>query len=128
MAHKTLVPKGSAPPLAPYSPGTQAGDIVYVAGTVARGEDGETVNPDDAAGQTRHILEQIKAVLAEAGGTMADITFNQIFLKSYDDYAAMNAVYGEYFPNPAPARYCIKADLVKPDYLVEIASTAHVGN
>jgi aminoacrylate peracid reductase len=42
------------------------------------------------------------------------------------DYAAMNTVYREYFPNEPPARYCIRADLVKPEFLVEIASTAHV--
>ena len=65
---------------------------------------------------------------AAAGGTMTDITFNQIFLKDLADYAAMNEVYKEYFPKNPPARYCIRADLVRPDFLVEIASTAHVGN
>jgi aminoacrylate peracid reductase len=39
----------------------------------------------------------------------------------------MNEVYREYFPSNPPARYCIRADLVKPEFLVEIASIAHVG-
>ena len=51
---------------------------------------------------------------------------NAIFLKDMADYAAMNAVYREYFPEQPPARYCIRADLVKPEFLVEIAATAHV--
>jgi len=72
------------------------------------------------------VLESIKSVLAAAGGNMSDIAFNQIFLKDLADYAAMNEVYREYFPANPPARYCIRADLVKPEFLVEIASTAHL--
>jgi aminoacrylate peracid reductase len=128
MAFKTIVPKGSAPPLAPYSPGTKAGNAVYVSGTLAIDAKGGIVGIGDVKAQTRHVLESIKSVLAEAGGTMADITFNHIFLKDLADYAAMNEVYREYFPSNPPARYCIRADLVKPEFLVEVASIAHVGN
>jgi aminoacrylate peracid reductase len=42
------------------------------------------------------------------------------------DYAAMNEVYREYYPDKPPARYCIRADLVRPEFLVEIASIAHL--
>ena len=52
--------------------------------------------------------------------------FNQIFLKDLGDYAAMNEIYREFFPAQPPARYCIRADLVKPEFLVEIASVAHL--
>ena len=69
----------------------------------------------------------IKSVIETAGGTMEDVTFNQIFLKSWDDYAAMNKVYAEFFPGEKPARYCIQCGLVKPDALVEIATVAHIG-
>jgi aminoacrylate peracid reductase len=58
---------------------------------------------------------------------MAQIAFNQIFLKDLGDYAAMNKVYAEFFPSQPPARYCIRADLVKPEFLVEIASTVYLG-
>ncbi len=57
---------------------------------------------------------------------MADIAMNSIFLKDLGDYAAVNAVYAEFFPSQPPARYCIRADLVRPDFLVEIASVAHL--
>ena len=128
MAFKVILPEGSPPPLAPYSPGAKAGNIVYVSGTLAMDSAGKTVGVGDVRAQTRNVLESIKSVLAAAGGTMADITFNQIFLKDLADYAAMNEVYREYFPQNPPARYCIRADLVRPEFLVEIASTAHVGN
>lgn len=126
MPIKPVVPAGSPPPLAPYSPGARAGNVLYVSGTLALGADGKLVGAGDVRAQTRHVLESIKSVLAAAGGRMSDIAFNQIFLKDLADYAAMNEVYREYFPSNPPARYCIRADLVKPEFLVEIASTAHL--
>lgn len=80
----------------------------------------------EATAQTRAVLESIKSIVEAAGGTMADVTMNSIFLKDLGDYAAMNAVYKEFFPSEFPARYCIRADLVKPEFLVEIASIAHL--
>ena len=125
MPYKVIVPKGSAPPLAPYSPGTKAGNAVYVSGTLALDKDGKLVGAGDVKTQTRFVLESVKAVLEAAGGSLKDVTFNHIFLKDLKDYAAMNEVYREYFPENPPARYCIRADLVKPEFLVEIASVAH---
>lgn len=128
MPYKTVVPEGSAPPLAPYSPGARAGDTVYVSGVVSLDADGNTVGVGDVKAQTRHVLESIKAIVEAAGGSLADIAFNQIFLSDLGDYAGMNEVYREYFPSDPPARYCIRADLVKPEFLVEIAATAHIGD
>ena len=126
MSYKVVVPKGSAPPLAPYSPGTKAGNAVYVSGTLALDSKGNLIGKGDAKAQTRQILESIKAVLEAAGGSLKDVTFNHIFLADMSFYAAMNEVYREYFPVDPPARYCIRADLVKPEFLVEIASIAHL--
>jgi aminoacrylate peracid reductase len=126
MPYKVIVPKGAAPPLAPYSPGTKAGNAVYVSGTLAIDKDGKLVGAGDVKAQTRFVLESVKAVLEAAGGSLKDVTFNHIFLKDLKDYAAMNEVYREYFPENPPARYCIRADLVKPEFLVEVASIAHV--
>lgn len=127
MSIEVIVPAGSAPPLAPYSPGIKAGGFIYVSGTLAIGPNGETLAVGDATAQTRIVLESIKSVIEAAGGTMKHVVFNQIFLKDLADYTAMNAVYKEYFPENPPARYCIKADLVRPEFLVELATTAYVG-
>ena len=126
MPYEVIIPKGSAPPLAPYSPGTKAGSAVYVSGTLALDSVGNLVGKGDVKAQTRHVLDTIKSVLETAGGSMNDITFNHIFLANMADYAAMNEVYREYFPDRPPARYCIRADLVRPEFLVEIASIAHL--
>ncbi|MGL4287121.1 MAG: pyrimidine utilization protein C, partial [Phreatobacter sp.] len=90
-------------------------------------KDNNVVHVGDAAAQTRHVLETIKTVIEAAGGTMADVTMNHIFVTDWANYGAVNAVYAEYFPGDKPARYCIQCGLVKPDALVEIATVAHIG-
>jgi aminoacrylate peracid reductase len=126
MPRHIIVPANTPPPLATYSPGVQAGGTVYVSGMLPIGTDGQVVAPGDVSGQTRHVIEAIKAVLVAAGGSLADVVHNAIFLQSMDDYAAMNRIYAEYFSDRPPARYCIRADLVKPEFLVEISTTAHL--
>ncbi|MCA6121263.1 pyrimidine utilization protein C [Bradyrhizobium sp. WSM 1704] len=119
-------PVGSAAPLAPYSAGVRAGNAVYVSGVLPIAADGQTVGIGDVRTQTRHVLQRIEAVINAAGGTMADVAMNSIFLKDLNDYQAMNEVYAEFFPGDPPARFCIRADLVKSEFLVEIASVAHL--
>lgn len=113
-------------PIAPYSAAARAGNTLYVSGMLALGEGGTVLHPGDVARQTRHVLDAIETTVRAAGGSMADIAMNHIFLKDLADYAAFNAVYAEYFPGAKPARYCIKAELVKPECLVEIASVAYL--
>ena len=127
MPKTSIIPEGSGKPLAPYVPGSMADGVVYVSGTLPFDKDTNVVHVGDAESQTRHVLEIIKSVVEEAGGTMADVTFNMIMVTDWANYAAVNKVYAEYFPGEKPARYCIQCGLVKPDALVEIASIAHVG-
>ncbi|MGE5523145.1 MAG: Rid family hydrolase [Rhodospirillaceae bacterium] len=126
MAHVPINPPGSPPPMAPYSHAVKAGNTIYISGVVAVDQDGHTVGMNDCGAQTRFIIERIKTIVEAAGGTLADVAFNHVFLKDLNDYTAMNAVYREYFTSSPPARYCIRADLVKPEFLVEIASVVHL--
>ncbi|MHA3096736.1 pyrimidine utilization protein C [Acinetobacter brisouii] len=126
MPKNVIIPEGTGKPLAPYVPATQADNIVYVSGTLALDANNDVVCVGDAAGQTRYVLETIQKVITTAGGSMDDVTFNSIFIKDWADYAAINQVYAEFFPNDKPARYCIQCGLVKAEALVEIASVAHL--
>ncbi len=127
MPFEAVNPPQFPTPIAPYSAAARAGDVLYISGMLALGEGGTVLHIGDAAAQTRHVLEAIKTTVEAAGGTLADVAMNHIFLKDLADYAAFNAVYAEYFPGAKPARYCIQCNLVKPDCLVEIASVAHLG-
>lgn len=125
---KTIItPPGTGTPIAPFSPGTLADGIVYVSGTLAFDKDNNVAHVGDAEGQTRQVLETIKSVIETAGGVMDDVTMNHIFLTDWANYQTINKVYAEYFPGDKPARYCIQCGLVRPDFLVEIASVAHIG-
>jgi aminoacrylate peracid reductase len=127
MPKSAVIPPGTTAPIAPYSPGTLADGVVYVSGTLPFDKQNNVVHVGDAAAQTRHVLETIKSVIETAGGTMADVTFNSIFITEWANYATINQVYAEYFPGDKPARFCIQCGLVKPDALVEIATIAHIG-
>ena len=127
MPMRAIIPAGSGKPLAPYSPGAMAGNTVYVSGTLSFDKDNNVIHIGDAGAQTRHILETISSVIAAAGGTMADVTYNMIFVSDWSVYGDVNKVYAEFFPGDKPARFCIQCGLVKPGALVEISSIAHVG-
>ncbi|MDF2642845.1 MAG: endoribonuclease family protein [Pseudomonas sp.] len=127
MPKQVITPAGTGKPLAPFVPGTLADGILYVSGTLPFDSENNVVHVGDAAAQTRHVLDIIKSVVETAGGTMDDVTMNHIFLTDWTNYAAINAVYAEYFPGEKPARYCVLTGLVKPDALIEIASVAHIG-
>jgi aminoacrylate peracid reductase len=126
MPKQILRPPGSPPPIAPFSPGTKAGNVVYTSGLLPLDKDGKVIGVGDIKAQTRAVFENIKAVLAEGGATFADVTYSQVFITDLANFAAMNEVYSEYFHNDPPARYCIRCDLVKPEFLVEIACIAHL--
>ena len=127
MPKSVIIPAGTSTPIAPFVPGTLADEVVYVSGTLPFDENNNVVHVGDAAAQTRHVLTMIKNVIETAGGTMDDVTFNSIFITDWQNYAAVNQVYAEFFPGEKPARFCIQCGLVKPDALVEIATVAHVG-
>ena len=116
MPKTVITPPGTQTPIAPFSPGTLADGVVYVSGTLAFTKDNQVAHVGDAEGQTRAVLTTIKSVIETAGGTMDDVTFNQIFLKSWDDYAAMNKVYAEFIterPYPVRATVVVKELLAK---------------
>ena len=127
MPTTVITPPGTQTPIAPFSPGTLADGVVYVSGTLAFDKDNNVACVGDAEGQTRIVLETIRSVIETAGGTMDDVTMNHIFLSDWSHYAALNKVYAEYFPGDKPARFCIQCGLVRPDFLVEIATIAHIG-
>lgn len=124
MPGEPIIPAGSAPPLAPYSPGMKSGNTVFVSGTIPNDAQGNVVGKGDIVAQTERVLESIKAILEAAGSSLEEVVMNHVFITDYANYAAMNEVYGRYFGNTRPARYCIKSELVHPDWLVEIASVA----
>lgn len=124
MSRFTFGPQGEVPPSPMYSFGASADGFVFTAGIVAIDAQGATQHPGDAQAQTRYVLDTIGRILNEKGCGFDDVLLTQIYLKSMDDYKAMNVAYSDYFPVNPPPRFCIAAGLVKDDWLVEIAAIA----
>lgn len=91
-------------PRGPYNQAIRAGDTVYVAGQIAVDPATNAIVEGDIAVQGRRVLDNIKAILAEAGLSMDRVVKTTIFLVDVNDFAALNAVYAEYFTGTAPAR------------------------
>jgi len=95
------------------------GDTVYLCGLTA----GDT--SQDVKGQTRQILERIDHYLREAGSSKSNLLTANLWIKDMALFADMNSVWNEWVdPQNPPARACVRADLARPEVLVEIMVTA----
>lgn len=108
----------------PYSAGTTANGMIYTAGLVAWDEHGKLVGKGDVRMQTRQILKNMRAVLAEAGATFEDVLKCNVYLSDMRYFASMNEEFRSAFPNNPPARTSVQAALAEPEMLVEIEAVA----
>jgi len=101
------------------------GRVLHIAGAVSQDADGRPVAAGDMAGQTRQVLENIRAVLAAAGGTLDDVASVTVYVTDLKDLAAIQTVRREMLKPPYPASTLVKvAALAKPEYLIEISAVA----
>lgn len=111
----------------PLSQGIRAGDYVFTSGQVAVRADGTVVTGDFDA-EVHTVLDFVKRVLEEAGGSLSDVCKVTVFLGNTVLFPAMNAVHKEYFSEPHPARSTILAPLSDPDLRIEIEAVANIPN
>jgi 2-iminobutanoate/2-iminopropanoate deaminase len=123
-----LQPSTIGVPAAAYVPGTKRGPFVFTAGQVALDREGTLVGQEDAKAQTRQVLQNVHAVLAEGGATLADVMKTTVFLADMAHYADMNEVYSEFFGEHKPARSTVETRLARPEFLVEIEAIAVIAD
>lgn len=103
--------------------------MVLVSGQIAMDADGNPVAPGDVEQQTRHIFENLKTVLAEAGATLDDVVKAQIFLTNMDQYPQAAAVRNEYFAESRPVSTLVEISRTVSDGCdIEIEVIAVVAN
>lgn len=118
--HTTNAPEA----IGPYSQAIEVGDFVYTSGAIG-------VNPEtgDIAegieGQTKQVMDNLKAVLEEAGTDFSNVVKFTIFLSSMDDFAVVNEIYGEYLEKPYPARSTVEVARLPMDLLIEMDAVAY---
>ena len=107
----------------PFPKAVRAGEFVFVSGQMATDTRGELSGAGIEA-QTRQVLDNIKAILAEAGCTMADVVKCTCWIDDPRDFTRFNAVYAEYFPTEPPARSTVVSKLVL-DAKLEVEAIAY---
>ncbi len=118
--HSTLAPKA----IGPYSQAIATNNLVFVSGQLGIDATTGEFKGADIHSQTTQSMENIKAILKEADLGMDSVVKTTILLKSLDDFAVVNAIYGSYFTEPYPARATFQVAKLPKDALVEIEAIA----
>lgn len=106
--------------IGPYSQAVEVNGTLYVSGQVPFVPETMTIISDDVKEQTRQSLENVKAILEEAGYTLKDVVKAGVFIKDMNDFTAINEVYAEYLGEVKPARACVEVARLPRDAKVEI--------
>ncbi len=122
---KQIVFTEKAPaPIGPYSQAVLAeGKFLFISGQIPLNTDGSIVG-DDIKTQTRQVLENLKAIVESAGGSLNNIVKTTVLLKDIAHFAEMNEVYNEYFGESKPARAAYQVVSLPKNVLVEIEAIA----
>ena len=116
--------KNAPSAIGPYSQAVKAGNLLFISGQIPLDPaTGEVVEATIQA-QTTRSLNNLKAILEEAGGNLRSVVKTTDFLKSMDDLAEMNKVYQQFFQSDCPARSAVQVAKLPKDVMVEIEAIA----
>ncbi|HUS07001.1 MAG TPA: RidA family protein [Bryobacteraceae bacterium] len=120
-----LNPPNVPVPRNPYSPAVRAGDFLFVSGQGPADPATNQMSYGDIAHETRVVLTNIQRILEGCGASLKDVVKCSVFLSNGGDFAAMNAVYAEFFGVDKPARTTVEAKFADPRMKVEIDCIAY---
>jgi 2-iminobutanoate/2-iminopropanoate deaminase len=108
----------------PFSQVVEANGFVFLAGQVGDAPGSHGAVPGGIEAETRAMLDNVGRLLRAAGLDYADVVKCTVYLRDFGDFAAMNAVYREYFPTEPPTRATVGVTALAADYAVEIECIA----
>ena len=124
---KIIIKSDNAPKaIGPYSQAVKVGNMLYTAGQIGINPKTGKI-PEGIEAQTTQVLNNLKAVIKEAGGNMGSIVKTTVFVKDLNDYGKVNAIYATYFTKDFPGRSCVEVSRLPKDVLVEIEAIAYLG-
>lgn len=122
---KKIINTAKAPqPIGPYNQAVMVNDMIFVSGQVPVNPATGKIISNDIQEQTQQVMENIKAILEEAGLTMKNIIKASIFISDMNNFGKINEIYGKYFTEEAPARECVQVARLPLDVDVEISVIA----
>lgn len=117
--HTDKAPKA----IGPYSQAIQTGNMLFISGQIPINPETGTI-PEGIEAQTEQVMKNVKAILEEAGYTLADVVKTTCLLSDMDNFKAMNEVYGKYYSSEAPARAAFAVKTLPLNVLIEIETIA----
>jgi 2-iminobutanoate/2-iminopropanoate deaminase len=106
--------------IGPYSQAIRAGNLLFLSGQIPLDPATGAIVDGDITAQTERVFENLKAVLAAAGATFANVARTTVFLADMNEFAAMNAVYTKFVVEPPPARSTVQVARLPRDVRIEI--------
>jgi 2-iminobutanoate/2-iminopropanoate deaminase len=128
MTRSVISTEGAPAAIGPYAQAVRVGNLIFTAGQGPIDPVTQQMVPGGIAEQTKRVLENLKAVVEEAGSSLDRVVKATVFLKDLNDFSVMNAVYAKYlvFDGEAPARTTVEVSRIPKDALVEIELVAEV--
>ena len=123
---KIIQSKNAPAPIGPYSQAVQANGLLFVSGQIALDPVSGEMNNKDIVQETQQVMQNLQAILIEAGLTFDHVLKSTIFVKDLNNFATVNQVYGEYFKANPPARETVEVARLPKDAGVEISVIAVV--
>ena len=122
---KSIVKTSKAPaPIGPYSQAVRAGSFLFISGQIAINPATGNIEAGDIAGETKQVMENLSAILQEAGLSFEHVAKTSIFLSDMNHFSVVNEVYGKYFTGNYPARETIAVKGLPKNVNVEISMIA----
>lgn len=126
---KTIINTTNAPaPIGPYNQAVKAGDFLFISGQVAINPATGNIILDSIEAETKQVMENINAILTQAGLNFTHVVKTGIFLKNMQNFAAVNEIYGSYFQDNYPARETVEVSALPKYVNVEISVVAYSGS
>ncbi|MDN2664375.1 RidA family protein [Psychromonas sp. 14N.309.X.WAT.B.A12] len=126
MTTKTIINTEKAPAaIGPYSQANQLGNLVFTSGQIPLDPVSMEVVAGGVAEQAEQVMQNLMAVLEEAGASASTVVKTTCFIKDMNDFVAFNEVYAKYFAELAPARSCVEVARLPKDVLVEVEAVAY---
>ena len=126
MERRRIESAGAPKAIGPYSQAIRWGDLVFCSGQIPLDPATGQIAGADAASQARRCIANLRAVLEEAGSSLASCLQLNLYLARMGDFEAVNQVWNESFPDPAPARITVEVGALPRGALVEVSAVAAV--
>jgi len=119
--------KAAPAAIGPYSQAVRAGGFLFVSGQIPLDPSTGTLVEGDVRAQARRVLENLKAIVAEAGASFDRVVKTTVYLVDMNDFPALNEEYAKFFGTPAPARATVQVGRLPKDVRVEIDAIVYLG-